>query len=247
GDDANVLNFSAVQLEEAKSAKKAGEVFGSFSSGMMEFAKKYFSEPIDFNNLSETAQTDFDKLNPEEQDKLKNLTPESIVGVNNIISGNKELEAAQSSLTELTSDISTFNNIVTARDKNEAIYNSTKSNLVSSLLSAASTQEEKDAINNASDTELLQTAQYLEENGASVSAVTLTSSTDVDNMVDKIKKFVETYNGLVTTINGKLKESYDRNYPPLTDEQKEDMSEDEIEKWEAKAKTGLLRNDSILT
>lgn len=84
-------------------------------------------------------------------------------------------------------------------------------------------------------------------NATNVNPVTLTSSTDVDNMVDKIKKFVETYNGLVTTINGKLKESYDRNYPPLTDEQKEDMSEDEIEKWEAKAKTGLLRNDSILT
>ncbi|MCM3389776.1 flagellar filament capping protein FliD [Ureibacillus chungkukjangi] len=84
-------------------------------------------------------------------------------------------------------------------------------------------------------------------NATKVNPVTLTSSTDTDNMVDKIKKFVETYNGLVTTINGKLKETYDRNYPPLTDEQKEDMSEDEIEKWEKKAQTGLLRNDSILT
>lgn len=94
----------------------------------------------------------------------------------------------------------------------------------------------------------LQTFLNNEINSATtVNPVTLTSSTDVDNMVDKIKKFVETYNGLVTTINGKLRETYDRNYPPLTDEQKEDMSEDEIEKWEAKAKTGLLRNDSILT
>ncbi|MEK9197501.1 flagellar filament capping protein FliD [Ureibacillus sp. 179-F W5.1 NHS] len=84
-------------------------------------------------------------------------------------------------------------------------------------------------------------------NATTINPVTLTSSTDVDDMVDKIKKFVETYNGLVTTINSKLKESYDRNYPPLTDEQKEEMSEDEIEKWEAKAKSGLLRNDSILT
>ncbi|KGR76466.1 flagellar filament capping protein FliD [Ureibacillus sinduriensis] len=84
-------------------------------------------------------------------------------------------------------------------------------------------------------------------NATKVNPVTLTSSTDTDNMVDKIKKFVETYNGLVTTINGKLKETYNRNYPPLTEEQKEEMSEDEIEKWEKKAQTGLLRNDSILT
>ncbi|MBD8025398.1 flagellar filament capping protein FliD [Ureibacillus sp. Re31] len=84
-------------------------------------------------------------------------------------------------------------------------------------------------------------------NATTINPVTLTSSTDVDNMVDKIKKFVETYNGLVTTINSKLKESYDRNYQPLTDEQKKEMSEDEIKKWEEKAKSGLLKNDSILS
>lgn len=84
-------------------------------------------------------------------------------------------------------------------------------------------------------------------NATKVNPVTLTSSTDTDNMVDKIKKFVETYNGLVTTINGKLRETHNRNYPPLTEEQKEEMSEDEIEKWEKKAQTGLLRNDPILT
>lgn len=70
--------------------------------------------------------------------------------------------------------------------------------------------------------------------------------TDTSAIVDKIKSFVETYNGLVATIHGKLNEKKDYDYEPLTDEEKEALSEDEIERWEDNAKLGILRNDSIL-
>ena len=76
--------------------------------------------------------------------------------------------------------------------------------------------------------------------------IDLTTKVDADNMVDKIKKFVETYNGLIESMNSLTKETKYRDYTPLTDEQKEDMSEKEIEAWEKKAKSGLLRNDNIL-
>ena len=69
---------------------------------------------------------------------------------------------------------------------------------------------------------------------------------DVDAVVNNIKSFVEKYNEMIDKINSKLTEKYDRNYPPLTEDQKRELTEDEIEKWETKAKTGLLRNDSIL-
>lgn len=75
----------------------------------------------------------------------------------------------------------------------------------------------------------------------------MTASTDTDYMVTKIKEFVDTYNGLVESMNSALKETTYRDYQPLTDEQKEEMSEDEIKKWEQKAKSGLLRSDSILS
>jgi len=75
---------------------------------------------------------------------------------------------------------------------------------------------------------------------------TVTITQDVDTVFENIKKFVEKYNEVIKTINDKLSEEYDRNYQPLTDEQKEEMSDDEIERWEKKAKTGLLRNDSLL-
>lgn len=247
GDDAKVLDFSATQLEEAKSAKTAGEIYNKLTTATKDFAKNYLTSSIDFTNLSADAQAAFDNLSTEEQDSLRNLNAESVAGIANIVQKAKNLELEQASLKELKSDMTNFNDIVASKNQNEAVYNTAKSTLMSTLLSTATTQTEKDTINNATDAELLQASQYLSESGASVSAVTLTSSTDVDSMVDKIKKFVETYNGLITNITGKTKESYDRTYQPLTDEQKEEMSEEEIEKWETKAKTGLLRNDSILT
>lgn len=83
-------------------------------------------------------------------------------------------------------------------------------------------------------------------NTPKANAVNLTSSTNADDIVAKIKDFVNTYNGLILELNTLYKEKKDSAYPPLTDAQKEEMEKDEIEKWEAKAKTGLLRNDSII-
>ncbi len=70
---------------------------------------------------------------------------------------------------------------------------------------------------------------------------------DVDSAVDAITKFVDAYNTLIGTLNDKIGEDYDRNYAPLTDDQKDAMSDDEIEKWEKIAKTGLLHKDSYVS
>lgn len=69
---------------------------------------------------------------------------------------------------------------------------------------------------------------------------------DIDSVVDKIKDFVEKYNAAVGHISEKLGEKRFRDFLPLNDEQKEAMKEKEIEKWEEKAKSGLLRSDSTL-
>ena len=69
---------------------------------------------------------------------------------------------------------------------------------------------------------------------------------DVDATFNSIKSFVDKYNELLDKINTAISEKYDRDYQPLTSEQKSEMSEEDIKKWEEKAKTGLLKNDSIL-
>lgn len=77
-------------------------------------------------------------------------------------------------------------------------------------------------------------------------AVTIGIEQDVDGIYDTISNFVTDYNALIDTINSTISEEYDSDYPPLTDDQKEEMTDDEIENWEAKAKVGILRNDSLM-
>ena len=79
---------------------------------------------------------------------------------------------------------------------------------------------------------------------ASETPVTFTVSRDIDGIYDKISNFIDKYNTLVTTLSGKVTEETYRTYEPLTDAQKAEMSEAQIEKWEEKAKSGLLRQDS---
>ncbi|MBM7570235.1 flagellar hook-associated protein 2 [Aquibacillus albus] len=76
---------------------------------------------------------------------------------------------------------------------------------------------------------------------------TISVNNDVDASVEKIVDFVDQYNKLIEEVNGKLREERFRDYKPLTDEQKDEMSENEIELWEEKAKSGLLRSDNILS
>lgn len=81
----------------------------------------------------------------------------------------------------------------------------------------------------------------------SADAINLTTERDTDKIVDGIKKFVDEYNKIVDELNGYLTEKSNyRSYAPLTDAQKKEMTEKEIEKWEEKAKQGLLRNDSTI-
>lgn len=70
---------------------------------------------------------------------------------------------------------------------------------------------------------------------------------DVDGAVDKVKKFVDAYNTLVEKLQDKLAEHRDSSYQPLTDEQKEGMSETQIANWEKQVKTGLLENDRYIS
>ncbi|WP_217588528.1 flagellar hook-associated protein 2 [Lentibacillus saliphilus] len=75
----------------------------------------------------------------------------------------------------------------------------------------------------------------------------LTVKNDVDATFDKIMKFVDTYNKAIETLNDSQQEEKHNEFRPLTSKQKEDMSEKEIELWEEKAKSGMLRGESIIT
>ncbi|WP_409290514.1 flagellar hook-associated protein 2 [Peribacillus sp. SCS-37] len=78
-------------------------------------------------------------------------------------------------------------------------------------------------------------------------SITYSSSSDVDAVLDTITKFVTKYNETIAKISGEVSETRYRSFQPLTKEQKAEMEEKEIEQWEEKAKSGTLRNDSVLS
>ena len=80
-----------------------------------------------------------------------------------------------------------------------------------------------------------------------ISQATLTGKTDTSAVKDKIVHFVNDYNKLIVKLNTLTSEKRNRDYMPLTDAQKKEMSEKEIELWEAKVKQGQLSRDSDLT
>lgn len=80
-----------------------------------------------------------------------------------------------------------------------------------------------------------------------VDTANITVTSNSDTVVSNMKKFIEDYNSVISKINTKLTEKKNRDYTPLTDEQKESMSETQITAWETKAKVGILRNDDYLS
>ncbi|PIC62932.1 flagellar cap protein FliD [Sporosarcina sp. P13] len=77
--------------------------------------------------------------------------------------------------------------------------------------------------------------------------VTFSSSTDTDKIVDSVVEFVNDYNEMIEKLNSKIKEKTYKAFHPLSDEQKADMKEKEIELWEEKAKSGTMRNDPAIS
>lgn len=147
---------------------------------------------------------------------------------------------------------------VKIKDANDNI--TTKLGLIGTI--AGVTAVGKDAIVSITDpgqstaTITTQSSNQFTVNGVSYNLVGVNNATNTDSnitvtansdtVVSNVKKFIEDYNTIISTINTKLTEKKNSDYAPLTDAQKESMSETQITAWETKAKVGVLRNDDYL-
>ncbi|MCM1282757.1 MAG: flagellar filament capping protein FliD [Muribaculaceae bacterium] len=80
----------------------------------------------------------------------------------------------------------------------------------------------------------------------SANTITITTSTDTQGLYDKIKDFLTQYNSIINEITKLYNADSAYGYDPLTDDERDAMSDTEIEKWETKIKDSLLRRDSSL-
>lgn len=76
--------------------------------------------------------------------------------------------------------------------------------------------------------------------------ITFNAKTDTDNIVKAVTSMIKDYNDIIELVNKEVSTKPNRSYEPLTDEQKADMTDDQIKKWEEKAKVGMLFNDADL-
>lgn len=74
--------------------------------------------------------------------------------------------------------------------------------------------------------------------------ITFDVTNNVDEVVERIKGFINDYNEIIELLNTKTKEKPNRDYQPLTPDQQDEMEEDEIKDWTEQAQKGVLHGDS---
>ncbi|MWC30913.1 flagellar filament capping protein FliD [Paenibacillus sp. MMS18-CY102] len=83
-------------------------------------------------------------------------------------------------------------------------------------------------------------------NKVTTAPVSVNVSGDADGIVNKVKSFVTAYNDLIELVNKRLNETKSKGYAPLTEEQRADMEDKDIQLWDEKVKAGLLHDSSLL-
>ena len=104
------------------------------------------------------------------------------------------------------------------------------------------------------DAKFTSTSNSFSINGLTIDAqavttnpIYITTSVDTQGIYDKIKDFLTEYNNVINEITKLYNADSAGEYEPLTDEEKDAMSDEQIEKWEGKIKDSLLRRDSSLS
>ena len=118
------------------------------------------------------------------------------------------------------------------------------------VIAAADTEIEYNGATLTSDTTNI-TVAGLELNMISKTAenetINISVTNDSSGVYDTIKEFVSEYNALLKEMNTFYNAGSAKDYEVLSDEEKDAMSESEVEKWEGKIKDSLLRRDSTLS
>lgn len=94
--------------------------------------------------------------------------------------------------------------------------------------------------------EALSVSEKTGTGGNEYKKTTITVSNDTDAVYKKVKDFITQYNSILKDLNDAYYADSAKGYDPLTDEEKEAMTDDQIKMWEDKIKKSLLRRDSTL-
>lgn len=121
--------------------------------------------------------------------------------------------------------------------------------------SGATRVDAEDAKITLNDAEFTSSSNVFNINGLTIKAtgttaagesLTISTDTDTQGLYDKIKDFLTEYNSIINELTSLYNADSAKGYEPLTDDEKSEMSDSEVEKWETKIKDAILRNDSTV-
>ncbi|MBD5478563.1 MAG: flagellar filament capping protein FliD [Lachnospiraceae bacterium] len=116
--------------------------------------------------------------------------------------------------------------------------------------------EGQDAVIYLNDARYTSTNNTFEINGLTFTAlgttdkdeeITVTTQNDTDGVYDMLKNFLKEYNSIINEMDKLYNADSAKGYEPLTNDEKEAMSESDIKEWETKIKDSLLRRDENIS
>ncbi len=224
GGDVAAAQQAVDQANSALTVVQAefNEVNGKYS---MAKAAEDYQEQIDNNNATIT-------------DNKKYFTETTVDG-KTTVEGTADLETAIRK--EFDAKVATAQKVVAGN----------YSGLVSSTATRVVGQDARIYLN---DAEFTSDTNTFEVNGLTISVlgetdeeITLSTSDDVDGMYDMIKNFIVEYNKLINEMDSLYNAASSKGYEPLLTEEKDALTDSEVEEWEKKIKDSLLRRDSTLS
>ena len=142
--------------------------------------------------------------------------------------------------------------VTNARDIVDKLASDSTDIPISAGASRVDAQDAKITLNNADFTS---SSNVFNINGLTIKAtaktadgetLSINTDTDTQGIYDKIKDFLTDYNSIINELTSLYNADSAKGYEPLTDDEKESMSDKEVEKWETKIKDSILRNDSTV-
>ena len=235
---ANLLRLSADDLKSLQSSDGAA---------LLERAQQ-----VDFENSYKTLDKTFlNKLTTDDLAFLSEIKGKNSSEIDQILAGKDDAIKNKfgkmdrvdlgrlSDLSDSLADFQQFSSIEKTNNENLNAFNTAENAVQAGIKRIAEAQKSYDNANAA-------VGSTAGDTSPTVASVSLASTADTKSIKESIKEFVKNYNEMLDTLNGLLKEKKYRDYPPLTKEQREDMSENEQKLWDEKAKSGLLRSDSLI-
>ena len=241
GGDANgwkALNFLGLHDTEHTAAAIAGE-----RKSAIESLKGLASAPN--SKLKERLAAAGIDLDTWDLDKLdEKLDDDTVAAINKaVIDEMNSLDASSNERAKLAKWRDNFN----ATEEIKAAYDQVDH----SGANSAKKLEGSDAVITLNGLEYTSSRNTFEINGLTITAAdkgtaTITTEDDTDGIYDMIKNFFKEYNALINQMDKLYNAESASEYEPLTDEEKEAMSDSAVQQWETKIKDTILRRESTL-